>query len=79
MNSYTTKKLAEEGAEVAQAGLKVLLHHDRPAMDDFVGEMADVQALIILGVKTLSRRHQTMFAEHVAARVQREQKKGKIG
>lgn len=79
MNSYTTKKLAEEGAEVAQAGIKVLLHHDRPARDDFVGELADLQAIIALAIPHMSRRERSMFNNAVTARIEREKKKGKIG
>ena len=79
MNSYTTKKLGEEGAEVAQAAMKVLLHHDRPARDDFVGELADLQALIILATPYMSKRERELFTGGVAFRIDREKKKGKIG
>jgi hypothetical protein len=79
VNRYTLLKSIEEAAEVAQAGAKVNLHNDRPAWDDFVGELADMQAMIRHAVPTLSKRHRAMFVEGVKARMEREERKGKIG
>lgn len=77
MNKYLTTKLAEEGAEVAQAGMKVLLHQDTPARQDFLGEMADMAVMIDIAFAQMTGCERSQFIKHKAARVRREQKKGK--
>lgn len=77
MNNYLTKKLGEEGCEVGQAGFKVLLHQDKAARQDFLGEVADQAALIDILLPQLSSWEREVFMKHKTARIKREQQKGK--
>jgi hypothetical protein len=77
MNNYLTKKLGEEGCEVGQAGFKVILHQDKAARQDFLGEVADMQAMIDILLPQLSSWERAEFQRHKAARLRREQQKGK--
>jgi phosphoribosyl-ATP pyrophosphohydrolase len=77
MNNYLTKKLGEEGSEVAQAAFKNLLHHDKAARQDFLGEVADLAAMVDILLPQLSSWELKEFQRHKAARLRREQQKGK--
>lgn len=77
MNNYLSKKLGEEGCEVGHAGFKVLLHQDKAARQDFLGEVADMAAMIDILLPQLSAWERSQFSKHRTARILREQQKGK--
>lgn len=78
MNKYLTKKLAEEGAEVAQAACKVLLHGKR-SRKALIREMADQHTMILLAHKTLSDEEKGLFLKTMQARIKKEERRGKAG
>lgn len=77
MNNYLLKKIGEECCEVAQAIFKFQLHRDWPAKRDLLGEMADAQAMLTRAKRKLSRSELEYFDQELAARIKREDQKGK--
>lgn len=78
MNKYLKTKIGEEASEVAQAVFKHQLHNDKQSLQDLLGEMADVEAMITLARRGMNVKQRVEFAKMVATRIQREESKGKV-